>query len=222
MDKKKDILEKGAIVQRDGETYAIVPDIKGGICNSKILRKIADISDKYNIETLKITSAARIAMVGIQEDDIDKVWQELDMESGFPIGLCVRSVKICPGTTFCKLGLQDSVKIGIEIDKLYSGMELPNKFKIGVSGCQNCCAESYVKDLGLIGSKKGWKIVVGGNAGAKPKIAEIIAEDLSDKKALEIIDKIMTWYKNYPKRMRLSKLITSEGIDKVKKEIIKD
>ena len=222
MKKKKDILEKGAIIQRDGETYAIVPDIKGGICTPDMLRKIADVSEKYNAQALKITSAARIAIVGIKEEDIDKIWNELDMEIGSAIGLCVRSVKMCPGKTFCRLGLQDSIKMGMKLDDLYSGMQLPNKFKIGVSGCKNCCAESFVKDLGLIGTKTGWRVVIGGNAATKPQIAKLFAENLSDSEVLKLIEKLMTWYKNHPKRMRLSKLINKEGFEFIEKEILKN
>lgn len=60
-EKKKDLLEKGAIVQRDYETYAIAPHIAGGICEPSTLRRIADVAEKYNAQALKLTSAQRIA-----------------------------------------------------------------------------------------------------------------------------------------------------------------
>ena len=93
---KGDILEKGAIVQRDGETYAIAPHIPGGIVYPKTLRKIADIAEKYGAAALKLTSAQRVAIVGLKEEDLDAAWGELDMKPGAAIGLCVRSVKLCP------------------------------------------------------------------------------------------------------------------------------
>lgn len=34
------------------------------------------------------------------------------MDPGAAVGLCVRSIKVCPGTTFCKRGLQNSVAVG--------------------------------------------------------------------------------------------------------------
>lgn len=219
MGSKKDILEKGALIQRDGETYAIVPDIKGGLCTPEILRKFADISDKYSLAAIKLTSAARIVLVGIKEEDIDPIWEELGMQSANPVGPCVRSVKLCPGTSFCKLGQQDAVGIGIKLDELYCGMKLPSKFKIGVSGCRNCCAESYVKDLGLIGGKKGWTLVVGGNAASKPALAQPAADGLSDDEALASIEKIMNWYKNFTKNQRLTRVIQDMGIDRFKSEV---
>jgi NAD(P)H-nitrite reductase large subunit len=158
--------------------------------------------------------------VGLAESDIDAAWHDLDMPPGAAIGLCVRSVKICPGTTFCKRGKQDSVKLGMEFDSKYHGMELPSKFKIGVSGCANSCAESWIKDLGFIGMPKGWKVVVGGSAGAAPAIADVIAENLNDDEAMELADKIINYYKNCDTKKRLGRYIKEIGFEEFKKEIV--
>ncbi len=130
-----DLLEKGAILQRDKETYAIAPHIPGGIITDfALLRKIADVAEKYGAQAIKLTSAERFAIVGLQGKDLDKVWQELDITPGAAIGLCVRSVKICPGTTFCRIGMQDAVGVGLKLDKAYHGLNLPYKLKMGISG----------------------------------------------------------------------------------------
>ena len=68
---KGDLPEKAAILQRDGETYAIAPHIHGGIVYPDTLRKIADIAEKYGAAALKLTSAQRIAIVGLKEEDLD-------------------------------------------------------------------------------------------------------------------------------------------------------
>jgi NAD(P)H-nitrite reductase large subunit len=100
----KDLLDKGAVLQRDKESYAVVPHMPGGLVSPEALRKIADVAEKYNAQALKLTSAQRLAIVGLKEEDLDNVWQDLDMKPSHAIGLCVRSIKFCPGTTFCKRG----------------------------------------------------------------------------------------------------------------------
>ncbi len=75
--------EKGVIIQRDKKTYAVAPHIPCGVVSSDTLRRLADVADKYNVAALKITSAARIAIVGIDEDDVDAIWAELGMSPGF-------------------------------------------------------------------------------------------------------------------------------------------
>ncbi|NYT19695.1 MAG: NAD(P)/FAD-dependent oxidoreductase [Methanosarcinales archaeon] len=214
-----DLPEKGAIIQRDKETFAIAPHIAGGIASPDLLRKIADVSEKYGAAAIKITSAQRMAIVGLKEEDLDNVWEELGMKPAAAIGLCVRSVKICPGTTFCKRGQQDSVGLGLKLDEIYHGLELPSKLKIAVSGCMNSCAENAIKDIGIMGTPKGFTVMVGGSAGLKPRLAEVIAEELDEEEVLALVDKIITYYKTHTKKHRLGRIIDDIGLDTFKKEV---
>ena len=216
---KKDRLDKGAVLQRDKETFAIVPHIPGGICTPDTLKKIAEVAEKYKLAAIKITGAQRVALVGIKEEDLDNIWKDLGIKPAAAVGSCVRSVKFCPGTAFCRLAQQDAVKIGMKLDEIYYAYPLPSKFKIGVSGCPNCCAESWVKDLGLIGFKKGWKVVVGGNAASRPAIAHELVDGLNDDEVLEVVDKVIKRYKEYNKKKRIGDLIKEIGIETFKKEL---
>ncbi len=220
---KKDILEKGAIVQRDKETYAIAPHIPGGVTSPATLRKIADVAERFGAQALKVTSAQRIAIVGLAEDNLDQVWEALGEKPGAAIGLCVRSVKICPGTTFCKRGQQDSVGVGMALDAKYHGMELPWKFKMGVSGCANDCAEACIKDVALIGTPKGWNVMVGGNGGSQPHLSQKLAEDVpTDEEAMAIMGKVVDWFKTQGRRSRMGKIVGEMGLDAFRAEVLKD
>jgi len=215
--------EKGVIIQRDKKTYAVAPHIPCGVVQPETLRKLADVAQKYQAQALKITSAARIAIVGIEEEQVDTIWGELGMSPGYAVGLCVRSVKACPGTTFCKRGMQDSLSLGLKLDGKYHGLELPGKFKIGVSGCPNQCAETCIKDIGLVGMKNGWKLFVGGNGGVRPRLSQEMARDLTSEQALELIDKIIEFYKSNAKpHQRLGAMIETTGFNEFKAAILGD
>lgn len=188
--------EKGAIIQRDKESYAVAPHIPCGVVSPQLLRKIADVAEKYQVPALKITSASRIAIVGIKEEQVDPIWKELEMDKGAATGLCVRSVKACPGTTFCKRGIRNSLGLGLKLDEIYHGMELPGKMKMGVSGCPNQCAETCIKDIGLVGFGKGWKLLVGGNGGALPRLSVELCKDLDDEQALKYVAALVEFYQN--------------------------
>jgi len=215
--------EKGVIIQRDKQSYAVAPHIPCGVVKPQTLRKVADVAEKYNAAALKITSAARIAIVGIDEKDVDDIWSELGMSPGFAVGLCVRSVKACPGTTFCKRGIQDSLTLGLELDEKYHGLELPGKLKIGVSGCPNQCAETCIKDIGLVGMPKGWRLLVGGNGGAKPRLSKELAKNITTEEALELVEKIIEYYKdNARPHQRLGSMIEKVGFDEFKAAMLGD
>lgn len=215
----KDLLEKGAILQRDQETYAIAPHLPGGIVSAETLSKIAEVAAKYEAATLKVTSSQRVAIVGLKEEDIDSAWEELGVKPGAAIGLCVRSVKICPGTTFCKRGQQDAVGLGLKLDEKYHGMELPCKFKMAVSGCMNSCSEPAIKDIGIMGTPKGYTVMVGGNAAIKPRLADIIADELDEAEVMELTDKIINFTKKNGSKHRLGRVINEMGLDKFKEEV---
>lgn len=214
--------EKGVIIQRDQKTYAVAPHIPCGVVSPATLRKLADVAEKFQVPAIKLTSAERIALVGIREEDVDAVWNELGgMSPGAAVGLCVRSVKTCPGTTFCKRGLQDSLSLGMQLDNLYHGMMLPGKFKIGVSGCPNQCAETCIKDLGFVGMHKGWRVVVGGNGGAVPRLSKELIRDLDQEAALIVANKVLGWFKaNARPHQRLGMILEKTDIETFRRNVL--
>jgi NAD(P)H-nitrite reductase large subunit len=206
--------EKGVIPQNQEDSYAIAPHIPCGFVTPELLRKLADVSEKYSAKAVKITGAARIAIIGLKEDDIDSVWKELGLEKGAAVGMCVRSIRTCPGTSFCKLGKQDAVGIGMIMDKKYHALELPGKFKMAVSGCKLSCAESWVRDIGLIGDRDGWILTIGGNVGSQPRIGKELINGLDDEAALKAVEDVVNYYKGNAKGSeRLGKMIERVGLE---------
>jgi len=206
--------DKGVVIQRDRQTYGIAPHVPCGVVTPAVLRKIADVAERYSIPMLKITSAARIALLGIREEDVDAIWNELEMDPGSVVGICVRSIKACPGTTYCKRGQQDSLGLGMILDDKYHGLELPGKMKIGVSGCPNQCGETSFKDIGLVGTAKGWRVYVGGNGGTIPRIGEILAQRIDTEAALQLLDRILEYYRaNAKPKERMGRMIERLGLE---------
>ncbi len=210
--------DRGVVLQRDGKTYAIAPHLPCGLVTPGLLRKLADAADKYGA-TLKVTSAERIALVGIKPEDVDAIWAALGEKPGYMVGNRVRSVKACPGTHFCKRARQDSLGVGLELDKRYIGRKTPGKMKLGVSGCANQCAETAIKDIGLVGGARGWLVLVGGNGGTCPRLAKALTdEEVSTERALELVEQVMAFYeKTAQPDERMGEMITRVGMTAMKK-----
>jgi NAD(P)H-nitrite reductase large subunit len=214
---------KGAILQRDKRTYAIVPRIPMGILTPEILEVLAKVARKYNVRIIKITSGQRIALVGIKPEDVEKAWKDLSMEVGPAEGLCVHYVQACPGTETCKFGQGDSLGLAAQVEKAYVGRQgyIPAKTKIGISGCKLCCSESYLRDIGAYAAPDGWTVIVGGNSGGRPRLGDVIAEKLSDEQALQLIRKCLDYYaKTANKRERIPRFIQRIGIEEFKKAVL--
>jgi NAD(P)H-nitrite reductase large subunit len=214
---------KGAILQRDKETYAIVPRIPMGVLTPDILEKLAKVARKYKARIIKITSGQRIVLVGIKPEDIDNAWKDLEMDVGPAEGLCVHYVQACPGTETCKFGQGDSLGLAAKVETMYVGKQgfIPAKTKFGISGCSLNCAESYLRDIGAFATPDGWTVVVGGNSGGRPRIGDVIAENLSEEKTLQLIKKCLDYYsKNARQRERIPRFMQRIGIEGFKKSVL--
>lgn len=212
---------QNAILQRDKKTYAIVPRIPCGLIDRNHLRAIADAVEKYDIPIVKLTSGQRIALVGLKEENLNEIYQDLGMDPGKATELCLHYVQACPGTEVCKFGVRDSLGLGTRIENLLADKELPAKLKIGVSGCQFCCAENFVRDIGLLGKKNGWTLSFGGHSGNRPRIGDILATDMSDDEAIQLINKCVDFYKtNARKKERASRFMERIGLEEFKINVL--
>lgn len=212
--------QKGVILQRDKESYAIAPHLPCGIITPEILERYAEVARKYDISAIKLTSAARVAFFGLKEEQVDHVWKDLQADQGHAVGLCVRSIKVCPGTQHCRLAKQDSISMGMQIDSTYHGMKLPTKMKMAVSGCKIQCAENCIKDISLYGTETGWTVLVGGMGGIRPRLADIFIKDISSDEALLTVEKIIAYCKESGSRARLGFTIDKIGIEALRQEIL--
>jgi len=210
---RTNILEKGAIIQRDLETFLISPHIPGGFAGPALLRKIADVAEKYNAKYVKLTGSQRIAIIGIREADLDNAWAEFEDRST-AIGPTIRSIKICPGTRACKKARQDSPELGFALDQKFYGQPAQGKFKMGVSGCPNCCSDSWMKDIGFYGTADGYTMVVGGKGGGQPMLGRQLASGLTAEQAVTLADNVIRFYKKNAKaHERLGSTLERVGFD---------
>ncbi|KAE8227120.1 hypothetical protein CF319_g378 [Tilletia indica] len=215
-----------ANMQRDG-TYSVVPRLPGGEVTPSHLRVISEVASEYSLYT-KITGGQRIDMFGAKKQDLPSIWTRLTeagLETGHAYGKSLRTVKSCVGSTWCRYGVGDSVGFAVELEQRYKMVRSPHKLKGGVSGCVRECAEAQGKDFGLIATSKGWNVYLGGNGGAKPRHAELIASDVSRYEAVKIIDRFLTYYiRSADKLERTARWIERlpEGIKSLKEVIIDD
>lgn len=205
-----------ANIQKDG-TYTVVPRMYGGVTTPEELKRIADISLKYDVKVVKVTGGQRLDLIGVKKEDLPKVWEELDMPSGYAYAKSLRTVKTCVGSQFCRFGTQDSMGMGATLERKFERLDFPAKFKLAVNGCPRNCAESCTKDIGIVGNDGGWEIFVGGNGGIKARLADSLCKVKTDEELIEIVGAVMQYYRetgNYLER-------TSEWVERIGLEQIK-
>ena len=215
-----------ANIQKDG-SYSVIPRTAGGEITPQQLRVLGDIATEYSLYS-KITGSQRIALFGVQKDDLPAIWSRL-AEAGFETGhayaKALRMAKTCVGSRWCRYGVGDSTSLGVLLENRYKGIRTPHKMKFGVSGCTRECAEAQSKDIGVIASEKGWNLYVCGNGGMKPRHADLLAADLDQQTLIRYIDRFMMFYlRTADKLQRTSVWLDNMqgGIGYLKRVIIDD
>lgn len=150
-----DRLKQGGFLrQRQKEDFfSIRLRIVGGQLTAEQLRALADASEKYGRGEVHITARQGMEISYIPFEDADAVLDELEAR-GVRQGTCgprVRGVVACQGNRICPRGLIDAGDIARKIDDRYFAMELPGKFKFGVTGCPSSCIKAQENDLGVMG-----------------------------------------------------------------------
>jgi nitrite reductase (NADH) large subunit len=211
-----------ANIQRDG-TFSVVPRIYGGVTTPEELMRIARVAQRYKVPTVKITGGQRIDLLGVKKEDLPAMWDELGLPSGFAYAKAVRTVKTCVGSDYCRFGTRDSMGMGIRIERMFENLWTPAKVKMAVNACPRNCAESLIKDVGLIGVEKAWEIYVGGNGGVKVRSAELLAAVETDDEALDLIAAFLQLYRedaNYNERT--SVWCERVGIEWLRRELVEN
>ena len=211
-----------ANIQKDG-TYSVVPQMKGGVTNAAELRRIADVADKYAIPMVKMTGGQRIDLLGVKKEDLVNVWKDLGMNSGHAYGKSIRTVKTCVGQEFCRFGTQNSTQMGIELETMLANMWSPHKVKLAVSGCPRNCAESGIKDVGVIGVDSGYELYIGGNGGIKTEVAQFFCKVTNDDEVMEYGGAFIQLYREEGFYLeRTCHYLERVGMEHIKKEVLED
>ncbi|MBS1218618.1 MAG: nitrite reductase [Proteobacteria bacterium] len=211
-----------ANIQKDS-TYSVIPRMWGGVTNAAELRRIADVVDKYQIPTVKVTGGQRIDLLGVKKEDLPAVWRDLDMPSGHAYAKALRTVKTCVGAEWCRFGVQDSTKMGQDLERGLWRMYAPHKVKLAVSGCPRNCAESGIKDVGVIGVDSGWEIYVAGNGGIKTEVAQFLVKVRTADDVLEYSSAFLQLYREEGWYLeRTVHYVNRVGLDYVKQRVLDD
>ena len=183
-----------ANIQKDG-SYSVIPRMWGGMTSADELRRIADAVDKYKIPAVKVTGGQRIDLLGVKKEDLPAVWKDIGMPSGHAYAKALRTVKTCVGSEWCRFGTQDSTKMGQDLERALWRMYAPHKVKLAVSGCPRNCAESGIKDVGVIGVDSGWELHIAGNAGIKTEVGQFFIKVRTAAEVLEYSGAFLQLYR---------------------------
>lgn len=187
--------------------------LNGGLIDPKTMAAVNEVAARHNL-TLYCTTAQNLRLLGANEGNLDGIKKEL---AG--LGLKLKKpglfpvAKVCVGVPYCNLGVGDTFALAEMIEARYGERtEVKGKYKIAISGCPACCGGSKLADIGIVATRKGFELYVGGKGGPLPKTGTRVATGLSAEEVVEAVGKLADFHAaNTPKKLRMFKLMDMEG-----------
>ncbi len=225
-----ELRRSGVVKLKEKDMYSIW--VKTACCNlnSKQLRKLADITEKYargyllfTTRQIPIIPFTNLKDVEGVKEELNEVYLELDR-----CGPTVRNINVCYDDKICPEAVTNSISLAEKLDNLFRVPSANHKVKIGVAGCQKDCVISRVlSDIGFIGGesngRKGYDVYVGGRLGLNPFVGVKMAECLSEEECVRFVQNYFDFIKNEGKgEERGADLIDRLGAKRVKRELNKN
>lgn len=192
-----------------------------GLFSPKDLSSILEIINKYDVPATKITGAQRLALLGVEKEQMQAIHKELEPYVRETVPNSVTYVQACPGKKWCRYGQANSFALGRKLEQLSFDKPFTAKVKVAVSACRMCCTEPYLRDVGVYASKSGWTLVFGGNGGGRPRIGDVVAKKLSDDEVLELVKRCLTIYQQKARpTSRSARFMERFGIEELQKLVL--
>ena len=113
--------------------------------------------------------------------------------------------------------------MGIALERMTWGTNTPHKVKMAVSGCPRNCAESTIKDIGVIAVDSGWELHVAGNGGIKVRVTDFLCKVETSDEVLEYAAAFLQMYREQAWYLeRTAHWVERVGLDDIRRTIVDD
>ena len=181
--------------------------LPGGSLPFNVLAKVNKLSARYKFE-LYLSTAQNLRLYNIPENDLESIKDEL-VSMGVKLkgpGL-FPTPRVCIGNLSCKLGIIDTISFSRKIMSRFGEMtDVKPKFKVALAGCPANCSNAVLTDIGIVATRQGFDIYLGGKGGSRPRTGIRVVRGGDEEKVLTVIGEVVDFHnRNTEKKKRIYK-----------------
>lgn len=174
-----------------------------------IMQLSHELAKEHNLGVY-LTTLQNLRLTDIPEDIFDKIKETLaSLGATFKAPGVFPMPRVCVGKPHCELAKTDVEKLNNAIVQRCSqrGFTKP-KVKIAIAACPASCAGAKTSDIGIISTRDGYDLFVGGKGGAQPKAGKRVMKSSSEEKVVSAVETLLNFHdEKTPKKQRLFKLL---------------
>ena len=174
-----------------------------------VMAKAYELAQRYGLEVY-LSTAQNLRLMGLNEDELAAAKAELA-----PLGVDFKGPgkfpipRVCIGSRDCSAGVEDPEELSRLILEHFQGRgPFKPKLKIAISGCPFCCSGVKSSDIGVMGTKRGFELYVGGKGGPNPVVGRRIVREADAAQVIATIETLVAYHdRKTPKKQRMARLL---------------
>jgi NAD(P)H-nitrite reductase large subunit len=191
------------------ETTSLTILRPSGLVSPELFKAVDTVVQKFNL-TVYLSTTQNLRLLEVKDSDRETIMAELGLAGArFKGTINFPFPKVCVSTPHCRLGKADTFELSEKIISRFGDRtDIKPKIKIAISGCPIACAGSLTTDIGVVATRAGFVVYVGGKLGAVPKVGRRIIRRVNEEKMMAVIEILFDYhYEHTNTKQRLYKLL---------------
>lgn len=160
------------------------------------MHALAEIAEEYGSSEIRLTVWQNLIIPNVPSERVTLAIERLrSVGLSCTAGAVLRGTVACTGNRGCRYSATDTKAHAVQLANL-----LDSKFKIDqpmnlhVTGCPHSCAQHYVGDIGLLGTKvngeEGYQVVIGGGSDQDQGLARELVPSIAFRELPPLLESL--------------------------------
>jgi ferredoxin-nitrite reductase len=161
---------------------------------------LADIADRFGTGELRLTVWQNLILPNIELDNLEAATESL-LAAGRKIasGAVMSGTVACTGSKGCRYAATDTKKHAVELATMLDDrFRIVEPVNLHVTGCPHSCAQHYIGDIGLLGTKvqgeEGYQVVIGGGSDEDQGLARELISAIKFTDLRPVLERLFAAY----------------------------
>ena len=166
----------------------------------KQMRALADAADQFGSGELRLTVWQNLLIPNIPSERVDEALAAIraaDLDC--TAGTVMRGTVACTGNRGCRYSATDTKSHAVELaNRLDTQFKIEQPVNLHVTGCPHSCAQHYIGDIGLLGTKiggeEGYQVVIGGGCDQDKGLARELIPAIPFRELPPVMERLFSAY----------------------------